>query len=57
MREDVVVLDVRLAFLKERSAEGSDFESGFFGEVRNVFHEYPPADDVAFCVFFRVAHD
>lgn len=56
-REDVVVLDVRLAFLKERSAEGSDFESGFFGEVRNVFHEYPPADDVAFCVFFRVAHD
>ena len=55
-REDVVVLDVRLAFLKERSAEGSDFESGFLGEVRNVFHEYPPADDVAFCVFFRVAH-
>ena len=55
-REDVVVLDVRFAFLKEGSAEGSDFESGFFCEIRNVFHEYPPADDVAFCVFFRVAH-
>ena len=55
-REDVIVLDVRFAFLEKGSAEGADFESGFFGKIRDVFHEYLTADDVAFRVFFWVAH-